>query len=252
MRLWLYRRSNNRTLMGHGRPHFCAWGCRPGYTGSGRGRPHFQARNLARNLARNRRPRHYRPSGRPGRDCRSGRRRGHHDPRFLPRLGNDSARRGRGRGWRTLTLHTQVWADLTLRTLAGRNLTGNGISGCRLTRCTRRSICRGCTHGGTTCGRGRWSYAGRLTGQCGWGCWLGRGRGPGRLGRNRNRRPLGYGCSFIFSLLNCLEHVAGFRYARPVDLLLRFALCLCGPGTVLPVPLKVLAYPLCFIFFQRA
>jgi hypothetical protein len=63
---------------------------------------------------------------------------------------------------------------------------------------------------------------------------------------------LGYGGSFIFSLLNRLEHVARLRNSRPVDLLLRFAVyCLRRPGTVLPTPLKVLAHPLSFIFFER-
>jgi hypothetical protein len=65
--------------------------------------------------------------------------------------------------------------------------------------------------------------------------------------------PLGYGRSFIVSLLNCLEHVARFRNARPVDLLLGLAaLCSGCTGAVLPGALKVLAHPLCFIFFERA
>jgi hypothetical protein len=64
---------------------------------------------------------------------------------------------------------------------------------------------------------------------------------------------LGEGCSFIFSLLNCLEHVARLRNSRPVDLLLRLAVCgLRRPGAVLPTALKVLAHPLSFIFFERA
>jgi hypothetical protein len=75
-------------------------------------------------------------------------------------------------------------------------------------------------------------------------------RGPGRRGKGC---PLGYRCSFIFPLLNCLEHVAWLRYARPVDLLLRLAaLCLRRAGSVLAAALKVLAYPFCFIFFERA
>jgi hypothetical protein len=73
------------------------------------------------------------------------------------------------------------------------------------------------------------------------------------LNRLRNGRPLGYGRGFIFSLLDCLEHVARLRYARPVDLLLGLAaLCPDRPGAVLPATLKVLAHPLCFIFFKRA
>ncbi len=81
-------------------------------------------------------------------------------------------------------------------------------------------------------------------------------RGPGHLGlrRLRSMRPLGYGRRFVFPLLDCLEHIAGFRYARPVDLLLRLAaFYLGGPGTVFPATtLKVLAHPLGFVFFERA
>ncbi len=80
--------------------------------------------------------------------------------------------------------------------------------------------------------------------------------GPGCLGlgrsRRRNRRPLGYSRSFIFPLLDCLEHVARLGNSRPVDLLLRLAVYLRGAGAVLPAALKVLTYPLCFIAFQGA
>jgi hypothetical protein len=66
-----------------------------------------------------------------------------------------------------------------------------------------------------------------------------------------NGRPLGYGCGFIFSLLNSLEHVAWFGNSRPVDLLLGLAVHdLRGPGAILPGALEVLAYPLSFIFFE--
>jgi hypothetical protein len=82
------------------------------------------------------------------------------------------------------------------------------------------------------------------------------GRGPGclrlRRSRRRNRRPLGYGRGFIFSLLDRLEHVARLGDSRPVDLLLRLAVYLRGSGAVLPAPLKMLTYPLCFIAFQGA
>jgi hypothetical protein len=82
-----------------------------------------------------------------------------------------------------------------------------------------------------------------------WSRWL----GHLRLNRLGDRRPLGYGRSFIFSLLDCLKHVARFRYPRPVDLLLRLAaVWLHRPGAVLPAPVKVLTYPFCFIRFQRA
>jgi hypothetical protein len=64
---------------------------------------------------------------------------------------------------------------------------------------------------------------------------------------------LGHSRRFILALLNCFEHVAWLGYSRPVDLLLRLAtLCLGRPGTVFPGALKVLAYPLGFIFFERA
>jgi hypothetical protein len=62
---------------------------------------------------------------------------------------------------------------------------------------------------------------------------------------------LGYGCSFIFSLLNSLEHVAWLGNARPVDLLLRLAVHdPRGPGAILAGALEMLAHPLSFIFFE--
>ena len=77
--------------------------------------------------------------------------------------------------------------------------------------------------------------------------------GPGCLGLGRrNGRPLGYGRSFIFSLLDRLEHIARLGDSRPVDLLLGLALYLSRAGAVLTAPLKVLTYPFCFIAFQRA
>jgi hypothetical protein len=82
-----------------------------------------------------------------------------------------------------------------------------------------------------------------------WHYWLG-GLGLSNLGSGR---PLGSGRSFIFALLNCLEHVAGLRNARPVNLLLGLAVD--DPrraGAIFPATLKVLAHALSFIFFQRA
>jgi hypothetical protein len=78
---------------------------------------------------------------------------------------------------------------------------------------------------------------------------------PGYLGRSlwSNRRPLDDCRGFISSLLNCFEHVAGLRYARPIDLLLRLAVGLRRTGTILAAAaLKVLAHTFCFIAFQRA
>jgi hypothetical protein len=63
---------------------------------------------------------------------------------------------------------------------------------------------------------------------------------------------LGYGRGIIFSLLDRLEHVAGFGDAGPIDLLLRLALCLCSASAILSATVKVLANPFCFIRFQRA
>jgi hypothetical protein len=80
-------------------------------------------------------------------------------------------------------------------------------------------------------------------------------RRPGSLGLNRRRRgrPLSDGRSFILTLLNCLEHIAGLGHARPVDLLLRLAgVYPSRPSAVLAATLKVLAHPFCFIFFERA
>jgi len=77
----------------------------------------------------------------------------------------------------------------------------------------------------------------------------------GGLGRDRrwNGRPLSYRRSFILTLLNCLEHIAGLGHARPVDLLLRLAgVHPSRPSAVLAATLKVLAHPFCFIFFERA
>jgi hypothetical protein len=66
-------------------------------------------------------------------------------------------------------------------------------------------------------------------------------------------RPLSYGRSFILTLLNRLEHVAGLRDARPVDLLLGLVVDNSGRASaILPATLKVLAHALSFIFFQRA
>ncbi len=66
-----------------------------------------------------------------------------------------------------------------------------------------------------------------------------------------NGGPLGYGCGFIFSLLNSLKYVAWLGNSRPVDLLLGLAVHdLRRPSAVLPGALEVLAYPLSLIFFQ--
>jgi hypothetical protein len=65
--------------------------------------------------------------------------------------------------------------------------------------------------------------------------------------------PLGYSRSFVLPLLYGLEHVSWLRYARPVDFL--FRLRAVGARCAAAVPattLKMLAYPLCFILFERA
>jgi hypothetical protein len=72
------------------------------------------------------------------------------------------------------------------------------------------------------------------------------------LGWRRDGRPLRYGRSFVFSLLDCLEHIARLGDPRPIDLLLWLALYLRGTGAVLSATLKVLTYAFCFIAFQRA
>jgi hypothetical protein len=64
---------------------------------------------------------------------------------------------------------------------------------------------------------------------------------------------LGYRCGFIFSLLDCFEHIAGLGDPRPIDLLLRLALYLrCAGAVFAAAAVKVLADPLCFVAFQRA
>ena len=83
---------------------------------------------------------------------------------------------------------------------------------------------------------------------------MSRHRRPGylRLSWLRNGRPLGNRRSFIFPLLDCLEHITRLRNSRPVDFLLRLTAVRPGrTGAILPVTLKVLAHPFCFIFFQR-
>jgi hypothetical protein len=65
---------------------------------------------------------------------------------------------------------------------------------------------------------------------------------------------LGYGRSFVLTLLNGLKHVAGLRNPRPINLLFRLVVySLRRPGTVPAAgTLEMLAYPLGFVFFERA
>jgi hypothetical protein len=69
----------------------------------------------------------------------------------------------------------------------------------------------------------------------------------------RGRWTLGLCCSFIFPLLNGLEHVAGLRNPRPVNLLFWLVVySLRGPGSISTAgTLEVLAHTLGFIFFER-
>jgi hypothetical protein len=193
--------------------------------------------------------------GRLGRDGGCRRRRGNHNPRLLPRLGNDPSWRRRWRGWNSLTLTAEVWPELPRGT------------GARNTR-TRRTGARRtyALAGGNRRGWGDdtgWRCTDDRTLHCRWrsgngcrrSCGHGNGGRPGYLGLSgrSKRRPLGYGCGFIFSLLDRFEHVAGLRDPRPVDLLLRLALYLRRAGAVLAAAaVEVLADPLCFIAFQRA
>jgi len=191
---------------------------------------------------RERGPGNDRPSGWFGRDRRCGRWGRHHDPRLLPWLGNDPSWCRGGRCWNTLDWTSKVWADLP-----GRSLLGS-------TRARRNGRGRN--------GRTGWWRSGYLSGYLRhsrhtrhrrWGNSV--GGWPGYLGRSRrsNRRPLDHCRGFISSLLNCFEHVAGLRYARPIDLLLRLAVGLRRTSTILAAAaLKVLAHTFCFIAFQRA
>ena len=65
---------------------------------------------------------------------------------------------------------------------------------------------------------------------------------------------LGYGRSFVLTLLNGLKHVAGLRNPRPINLLFRLIVySLWRPSTVPAAgTLEMLAYPLGFVFFERA
>jgi hypothetical protein len=210
-----------------GRPDFCARKRRSGYNGAG---------------------------GWLSGDRRRGR--GYYDARLLPGLRNDSSRRGRRRYRGTLTLATQIRTLLTRQTLAERSLRrGRWLGWCTRGRADRQGARSRTRHRrcrlGNTYGRAGSRAWRRASGsyRTSWN------HGLGRLGLRclGSRRPLGYRRSFIFTLLNCLEHVAGLRNARPVDLLL--GLVVDGPrraGAILPTTLKVLAHPLRLIFFQRA
>ena len=154
-------------------------------------------------------------------------------------------------------LHTQVWTNLSWRTLTGRSLArgslgnrglamGGAGGGCRRCSRSRPRSGRRHAHGGTL------SRAGHRGGGGDWMSWNRRPRGLG-LNRCRHGRPLSHGRSFILTLLNCLQHIARLGNARPVDLLLRLAgVYPSRPSAVLAATLKVQAHPFCFIFFERA
>jgi hypothetical protein len=90
------------TLTGNGRAHLSPRDGGAGHAGSSRVWPDFRTRNGW--------PGHHWPSGRFRGNGGRGRRRGYHDPRLLPRLGNDPARRrGRRRRSTLLALTTQGW-----------------------------------------------------------------------------------------------------------------------------------------------
>ena len=234
----------------YGWTHFCTRNCRPGHPRSHG--PYFRACRPC-----NRRPGDDWPSGGLGGNCRCGWRRGDYDPRLLPGLGNDSPWRRWWRRSNTLTwLHTQVWTNLSWRTLTRRSLArgslgnlglGRGCSGGGDSRrCSRPGSGRRHAHGGTLSSGGH---------RGGGGDWMSRNRRSRGLGLNRCRhgRPLSRGRSFIFTLLNCLEHIARLGDARPVDLLFRLAgVYPSRPSAVFAATLKVLAHPFCFIFFERA
>ena len=136
-------------------------------------------------------------------------------------VGGDQAR-GSGRGWRNWSRRTQHCWRLRRRC----TLYGSGRSG------ARSGIRRRTGDQGT-----RWNAR------------------PGylRLSGLRGGGTLGYGRSFVLALLNGLEHVAGLRNPRPIDLLFWLIVCsLRSPGTVSAAgTLEVLAHTLGFIFFER-
>jgi hypothetical protein len=160
--------------------------------------------------------------------------RGYHDPRFLAGLGHNTTR-SRRRGRRgALTLPTQIgtahaegtkirsclpWCALHRRTLSGLLVSGgrtrsSGNWCCRVGHCRR--LRRRCTlHGaGRSVARRRIRSG---TGNYGtrWNARL----GCLRLGDLRSGWTLGLSRSFVLTLLNGLEHVAGLRNPRPVNLL---------------------------------
>jgi hypothetical protein len=185
---------------------------------------------------------------------------------------NPSRRRRRGRR-SALTLSTQVrttlagstevrprlpWCALHRRALAGwlagcSRARGSG-RGWRNWRCRTRHCWR-------LCGRCTLHRPGRSGARSGirsgirnkgtrWNTWL----GCLRLSGLRSGWTLGYGRSFVLTLLNGLEHVAGLRNPRPVNLLFWLIVCsLRSPGTVPAAgTLEVLAHTLGFVFFERA
>jgi hypothetical protein len=115
--------------------------------------------------------------------------------------------------------------------------------------------------------RHRWRLRGRCTLRgCGSGARRGTGGGIGDQGTRWNGRlgclrlsvlrggwTLGYGRSFVLTLLNGLKHVAWLGDPRPVNLLFRLVVySLRRPGTVPAAgSLEVLAHTLGFVFFER-
>jgi len=162
---------------------------------------------------------------------------------------------------------TEVRPRLPWQALHGRTLAGWLVGGSR-TQVSGRSW-RG-RHSRT---RHRWRLRGRCTvhgtGRSGARGGAGGGTGGGirNQGTRWNSRPdclrlsglrdgwtLGYGRSFVLTLLNGLKHVAWFGNPGPVNLLFRLAVCSLRRAGSVPAAgtLEVLAHPLGFVFFERA
>jgi hypothetical protein len=166
-----------------------------------------------------------------------------HDPRLLARLGNDPSRRRSGggplRSELTMLRGNRCGARYDRRTLA-RGLSGSRRWSVRRRRWRslnrrRRPLHNGCAPSGRSFHR-----------RSGGGCRRTALRGSGRTGAALRFFRI------LFSLLNCLQHVARFRYTRPVDLWLRLAFGFCRSGTVLATTAKMRAHPLRFVSFERA
>ena len=155
-------------------------------------------------------------------DSRGRRRGGHNDVWRLPRLWNDTARRGR------------LCSAGRLHGYTGHGWC-RGSAGSR--RCGRWCACR-------RTGR-RWSL--RRGGRRG-----GRDSRPCHYWSRRGDWPRHWALCLFLPLLDCLQHIAGLGDARPVDLLWAATLTPAGAAAIAAAALKMGAHSLRFVTLKRA